>query len=294
MIELFNKFEIKSETYHIYPSIIEDYHSDKKYDIVLCEGFLPIVDNQKEIISALSRQVNSGGVVIVTCQDAIGNFIESMKRLLAVVVTKDITDFDEKVRYLADIFSKQLEKLRGVSRPTVDWVEDQLLAPMGINGNELSIKRAINLFGDDFFVLGTSSPAMFTDYSWFKDVWYDSKADYREQFRKKRLSLLMANMPEIILSTDLADNLTKKFYEIKRYADIYEKEQNNNLLADISETLKDIRKDINDFPKNFTDVFEDIRLAIKDAIADDVDFSRYKRFNAAFGRSQQYVAFERI
>ena len=294
MRELFDKFKIHSELYRIYSVPIENYHSDTKYDIVLCEGFLPIVDNQREVIAALSKQVKSGGVVVVTCQDAIGSFVESMKRLLAVIVTKDISDFDKKVNYLADIFSRQLKELRGVSRPTVDWVEDQLLAPMGINGNELSIEKAIDFFGDDFFVLGTSSPCMFNDYSWYKDIWYDSKADYKKQFRKKRLSLLMANMPEINLPIELADDLVKSFYEVKKYADSYEKEFDNALLVDISAILKNLSNKIDDFPKEFLDVFIDIQCAVNDAISGDVCFERYKHFNAAFGRSQQYVAFEKM
>ena len=123
-------------------------------------------------------------------------------------MTADIGEYDRKVEYLTSVFAPQLARLKGVSRSPKEWVQDQILNPAAVNGTELTLIQAIAYFGDEFDVLG-SSPRMFTDYSWYKDIAYDYKKDYQRQFERKRLSLLMAGTPEISVSAEQADNIVK-------------------------------------------------------------------------------------
>lgn len=64
-----------------------------------------------------------------------------------------------------------------MSRPAKDWVMDTIFNPSMYN-NTMSVVQAIDFFGSEYDILG-ASPNMFTDYSWYKDIWYDYKDDYK-------------------------------------------------------------------------------------------------------------------
>ena len=82
MRELFAENVIDEDKYQLFPCVVENYETDKKYDIVIAEGFLPNLYNQKEIISKLQSLTAENGIVIVTCSEDVGFFIEIMKRLI--------------------------------------------------------------------------------------------------------------------------------------------------------------------------------------------------------------------
>ena len=161
MKKLFQHYCINETMYEIFESKIENYQTDKKYDIIIAEGFLHFLDNQREVIERLKCLTNDDGIIVITSTDSVGLFVEVMKRLIAQIIVKDIPDHQMKVEKLTEIFEPQLHLLKGVSRPACDWVEDQLLNPALVNKNELTFLQAIEMFGKDYDVLG-SSPHIFT------------------------------------------------------------------------------------------------------------------------------------
>lgn len=292
MKRLFAERGIPENKYHIFDGIIEDYCTSREFDIIVAEGFLPIVDNKKEIIDKLKKLVNEKGIIIITCVDKVGFFIEVMKRLAGVSLARNISSYEEKVQYLTDVFKPQLAKLRGMSKLPEDWIKDIILSPVINNGLELSLAQAIEYFQEDFEILGTS-PGMFTDYSWSKDIWYDYKKDYLEQFDRKRLSLLMAGMPEIILPVDIASFLVKGFEDIKDLEAEYEGTLHMSSIHAIVNRMESMEKFIkqyfaDDFIKCFSEI-KDMILRIKDC--EEVNMEKYPHFFKAFGRTQQYISF---
>ncbi len=289
---LFAMQGIPEDKYQIFDCTIEDYPADCKYDIIIAEGFLSDIYNQREVIGKLKSLVNEKGIIVVTCVDKIGFFIESMKRLMGVVLSRNIVGYEEKVKYLTTVFSPQLEKLKGMSRLPEDWVRDIILNPGINNGIEFSLGQAIEYFGQDFDILGTS-PIMFTDYSWYKDVWYDYKKDYLEQFDRKRLSFLMAGMPEVILTVDHANTLVKYFEEIKDAEAEYEKTLEMKKIDYIMEIMNKVEELLQKyFDFEFMNVFREIKkilLCIRED--EDINMENYPHFFAAFGRTQQYISF---
>lgn len=292
MQQLFVEYKVPKDKYSICQNKIEDFESNKKYHVVIAEGFLPYICNQYEVINKLKNFVVSDGIIVITCIDHVCMFIEAMKRMIGILLSADMDGYDNKVEYLTEIFEPQLGKLRGVSRSAKEWVQDQILNPAGVNGMELSMMQAIEYFGDEFDILG-SSPQMFTDYSWYKDVWYDYKRDYEEQFHKKRLSLLQANTPEIILPMEQADKLVKHFVNIKNLAAQFEK----TLKLD---NIEKIVKEMNIIQKNascclcsgFMNVFQEITDILECIQRNgDVRMDKYPHFFESFGRTQQYIAF---
>lgn len=289
---LFAERKIPKDRYDIFNCLIEDYQTDRRYDIIVAEGFLPDIDNQKDVVDKLKTLLGEKGVIVITCVDKVGFFIESMKRLVGAVAVRDIPDFEDKVKYLTDFFKPQLAKLRGMSKLPEDWVKDIIVSPMINNGIELSLGQAIRMFQEEFDILGTS-PQLFTDYSWSKDIWYDYKKDYLEQFDQKRLSLLMAGMPEVILPSDDAKILVKGFEDIKDAEAAYENTLEMTKIDDILGTMESMDGLLQ---KYFTDDFMSVFYEIKDVLlclqkSENVDMEKYPDFFKAFGRTQQYISF---
>ncbi|MBD5448790.1 MAG: class I SAM-dependent methyltransferase [Lachnospiraceae bacterium] len=291
MKSLFEKQGIAKNQYDIYHCEIENYSTPQKYDIVIAEGILTCIHNQAEVISKLKTLLRPNGVVVVTCIDKVSFFIETIKRLVGMVFVQNISSYEEKVKYLVDIFRPQLATLKGVSKLPEDWVKDTILNPSNINGVEFSLRQAMQYF-EDFEVLGTS-PQIFTDYSWYKDIWYDYKKDYLEQFDRKRLSLLMANMQEVILPADKVEFFVKCIGKIKDAEAGYEKTYEANRISEILEVMNSMDEFICQYlPKEFIDVFHDMQeILICVHKKEEVNFKNYSNFFKAFGRTQQYISF---
>lgn len=290
MNELFNSQHIPPNKYTIYQTMIESYQTKKNYDIIIAESFLQFLPNQKDIINKLKSLAASNGIIVVTCSDDICFFIEQMKRLIAHAISKDITDYQKKVTYLAKIFKKQLKTLRGVSRSAEDWVQDQLLNPAGANENSLSVWDAIHLFGDDYDVLG-ASPNMFTDYSWYKDIWYDYKKDFYKQFEEKNCTLILANMEEKKLNLEQNKYLKKQMKEIKADSIQYENSFDYKYIEKIISRIFTIKEELALLDENLEIIISEI-LEILEQLKFNtlIQFDKYPHFFSAFGRTQQYLS----
>lgn len=292
MQRLFKEYHIAKDQYAISLNRIEDFKTDKKYDIAIAEGFLPYIYNQHEVIDKLKSLVASDGIIVITCSDDVCIFIEAIKRLIGINLSKNIERYDDKVEYLTGIFGPQLNRLKGVSRNAKDWVQDQILSPTIINGMELSLMQAVEYFGDEFDILGCS-PQMFTDYSWYKDIWYDYKKDYEEQFKKKRLSLLQANTPEIILSIENADQFVVHFIEIRKLAAQYERTLDTDIIEDIINEMNIMSETVSRYlSDSFITVFQEMKgVLCRIQNGEEITLDPYPHFFEAFGRVQQYIAF---
>lgn len=209
-------------------------------------------------------------------------------------MASDIEEYDKKVEYLTNLFMPQLAQLKGVSRSPEEWVQDQILNPAAVNGTELTLIQAIAYFGDEFDVLG-SSPRMFTDYSWYKNIEYDYKKDYQRQFEEKRLSLLMAGMPEVLLTAKQTDKVAQHIQKMKKLEAEYEKTFDKARISDILEEMEAMEKVLKgNFDEDFLVVFSEIKDILLIFFKEKkVEMERFPHFFEAFGRTQQYISFVR-
>lgn len=292
--QLFKEQGIDNNKYDIFECTVENYDVDRKYDIIIAEGFLSNLYNREEVIEKLKKLVSKNGIIVITCSDKVGYFIEIIKRLIGHVMTKEIPTFEEKVKYLVDVYKPQLERLRGVSKLPEDWVKDNIFNPEITNEMQFTLAQAIQCFEKDFEILG-SSPHIFTDYSWSKDIWYDYKKDYIKQFDKKRLSFLMANMPEIILEPEQVKILVECFSKIKDIEVEYENTLLIKKVSEIIEVMNSMKNQLRqiflgegDFVKVFYEI-EDVLSCIQNG--NEINMDNYPHFSGAFGRTQQYISF---
>ena len=293
MGELFEKHKISSNRYTIYETVIEQFEATKTYDIIIAEGFLQVSFHQKEIIKKLKSLVNPKGIIVITCEDDVSIFVEAMKRLIGVLITENIQTLQQKKEYLVKIFSPILKSIKGMTRPVDEWVDDQLINTGVINGVELCLDDAIDYMEDEFYVLGTS-PHMFTDYSFYKNIEHDVHEDYKAQFVRKHLSLMLAETDEMVLDKTIAERLSCQCRMARRLAAVYEKEKRIEDLDKIMNVLQEMKNTWKDIDLGIFRLIEEIYNAIKEAAEKRmIDLKNYQKFASAWGRVQQYVAFEK-
>lgn len=296
MHELFANHPISESKYKIFPLEIEEYQTEKKYDVIVAEGFLPGIDNPQEVIDKIKYLSADNGIIVITCIDSISSFVEGIKALVGATLVSNTKNYNEKVKLLVEFFAPQLKMLPGVSRVPEDWVKDNILNPVAFNNGKLfSITQAIDCFREEFDIIGTS-PQMFTEYSWYKDTKYNYVDDYKKQFAEKRYSLLLANMLEIIVSVEESELLEKYFIKLNQLKDKYINTLDNAIIDELIETFNNLEAcNIKEkFNEKFMNVFYEMKEILKDLrLGKEIHYDDYLNFLAAFGRGQQYIAFAR-
>lgn len=288
IIELFREHTI--DEYLLYKETVEQ-HSGK-YDVVIAEGFVPTIENWREVLDKLKSLVRENGILVITCQDELGMFVERMKRFIGHILVKDMSIYSEKVAKLVEIFESQLKLLHGVSRPTEDWVQDQLLCEDFNCEDVLDLKQAVQIVGDEWDVLGCSSPGLFSDYSWYKDIEYDYKKAFCEQYEKKSYNLIIAGREEMDVSGIDVHEIRQRINKIKKIEISYENTHLNGEIV-VNEIICELQKlyeMLEDFDKELA-VFIKETIEILKSDIKEIDLSSYKNFCKCFGRSQQYISF---
>lgn len=288
--KLFKQQGILADKVTIHNTTIEEFSCEKKYDIIIAEGFLGLVPDAKGICQKFTGMVRAGGIIVITCSDEVGNFIELMKRLVGQILVHDEKELTKKVERLIPIFEPQLSKLRGVSRPAKDWVEDNILNPVVTAGNTFSMGDALDVF-EQFDLLG-ASPQIFTNYSWYKDIWYDEMADYKLQFREKRISMVMAGIPEQVFPEELSSKMAEFFKEIQRLENLYEKTGDKKYISMLRNRLEEGKEIIIHLDQKFVRVYNDVCNMLSLVVEGVVpDMTRFPYLFEAFGRALQYMCF---
>ena len=147
-------------------SDIDQYTDADPYDLVICEGVLPLQRDPKGMAAHVLKFARPGGVVVMTCFDSCSGFSEVCRRFIAKEVFGDLTYSPQLVDRLTDFFSPDLGHLPGMSRRPEDWVIDTLVNPWV--GEFFSLRDALDVARGKAAFLG-SSPRFFQDWRWYKD-----------------------------------------------------------------------------------------------------------------------------
>jgi len=154
----------------IVDSLIENFESDEKFDLVICEGVLPNQLNPSQMVKHCASFVKKGGILVITCHDVVSTVSETLRCLPGSLLIRGIDDFNGQVTQLSNFFEPHLANLKGMTRTVEDWVIDNIIntefwkeAPL------FSINEAIESLEEDFIV-HTTSPFFLQDWSWYKSI----------------------------------------------------------------------------------------------------------------------------
>jgi SAM-dependent methyltransferase len=167
---LFADFAELREGLEIVAALVDDYTPAERFDFVLCEGVLGLagVPDPAQMLKSVAAFVNPGGVLVITCIDALTNFPEALRRMFAQLAIEPSMPLAEQVELLLPMFTPHLRSLPGMSRRHDDWIIDNLLNPASI-GPVLSIPDAVQAIETsfDFFA---ASPHYCVDWRWYKAI----------------------------------------------------------------------------------------------------------------------------
>ena len=269
-------------------SDISTFSSASRYDLVICEGVLPLQMRPRDMASHVLSFVRPGGGVIFTCFDAVSGFSEVTRRFIASVVFGELRYSKGLVNELIGFFAADFEQLSGMSRSPQDWVLDSLINPW--LGDFFSIEDALTLAKGDFALLG-SSPDIFSDWRWYKDPTTVSDKTSIEM----ALSTYRANLHNLIdarvlnptpmgdeesseltrVTSQIALRIRRHIHESQPY-ELFEFARNLNELLVICPSLGDLTK-------------QSVRALIS-WCANGTE-SDLRQFRGLWGRGQQYISF---
>ena len=270
-------------------SMIEDYASEERFDIVLCEGVIPLHRDPASMLRHVARFAAARGLVVTTCMDTVSQFAEIMRRLMgALAVDADAPD-EHQVEALRPLFMPHLATLTGRSRLVDDWILDVIVRPW-VGGAMLSVADAVAALDEDFDCYG-ASPHFLTDWRWYKDIrgghndvasaayWRNlhNLLDYRLTFDPRTEA---ENRPILEICDDLYA-LTWQF----------EREKDEKTLDQIGERLAALGGRVAEYSPATAGAILDFHEAL--AHAGDGAFGDLGGFAALFGRGQQYLSFIR-
>lgn len=148
---------------------IETYSTTEPFDVVLCEGLLGLAGgNARNLLTAVGEKVKIGGVLVITCIDAISQCADVLRRAMAHRILDRSKSLQEQVEQLRPVFTPHLATLKGMTRSVDDWILDNILNPASI-GPTFSIPDACEALEGRFEILGCS-PRFLLDWRWYKEA----------------------------------------------------------------------------------------------------------------------------
>lgn len=307
MVSLFDCYpHLNSDTIRFFNVRLEDFTEDTTYDIVICEGLIAGLSDHDEFLVKLASKVRKGGILIVTCADAVSLFFETLRRYLAKImvnklvgVPKDRSGNQKTVLILLSAFQSHLNTLEGMSRPFEDWIWDNLVNPATMAAAasaEFSIEKCLSFLGDDFYFYG-SSPVFMSNWSWYKDLPIKPR-DYNEAFANafdsQRHNLLhYKEIKSIYNASSTLYHHCKAFsLELEqRTPQEWEKITYETIRKDLEHVLRvlEITRRCG-LHKSEEAIKEFLALFIDGKIPNTLTIAEMKSFRTAFGRGQQYLS----
>lgn len=160
----------ESTNYRFVESLIDDFQSDQKFDVVICEGLIPHQHNPSACARKAASFTRDGGLFIHTCHDFISFLSERLRSFIAYIQSDSTLPFNERVSDIALFLKDHFTVLKAMSRTHEDWVIDSTMQTEHWHKTPLfSIRDSIDTFKDEFVVFGTS-PSFISDLRWYKNL----------------------------------------------------------------------------------------------------------------------------
>ena len=278
--------------YEVHASLIEEYDSNQRYDLVLCEGVVPFQIQPKEFARHVAKFVKPGGLLVITTIDGVSFLGEATRRLIASSLIEFEAPAQERLKVLRPVFAPHLATLPGMSRSVDDWIYDNILIPYG--GHLFSIEDAITALDDLFDAYGVS-PSFFTDWRWYKNVHGESR-DYNRRAVDQYIQNVATLIDYRVEIPPMPRNVGRRILSLaeKTFYTMSKAENSNSTkpYPQIANWLRDIATLVGDESK--------ITAASLAEVADFIErparasrLPSFRNFKSFFGRGQQYLSFIR-
>ena len=256
-IKKLNKNLSKFENTTIKRERIQSYDTKKVYDFVIMENALDGFKSDEIIFKKLCKFTKKGGSIIFNFGDIFGIFSTKIRFLYSKLILdqRNISDFNDKLKFLSSLFSSHILYLSKNSRSTEKWVLDNILNEEWIKReNYFDYNKLKKLIKSNFLIKSTS-PAFEKKFTWYKNKNFDThnleifeeynkqkinlldfETKFKKEFNTKKLEQHITKLYKLISKIELEDkikveNLNKIQKEIKMIAKILNKNKFNNKVS---------------------------------------------------------------
>jgi 2-polyprenyl-3-methyl-5-hydroxy-6-metoxy-1,4-benzoquinol methylase len=255
------------------------------FDIVLCEGVIPLQHDPVLFFQNISRSVAPGGILIVTTMDGISTLSEILRRISAVLLFQHDGLNTES---LSSFFQEDFQALPDMSRKPSNWVLDSIQNPW--IGKLFSIEDALTESLEGFRPI-SMTPNLHSDMEWYKTInsnkseiskWIHSYQENCHRLIDFRVS--NGGPIDASLNRRLAELSSRIFVEMQRL--------NSGEFNDAEKLLFKLLNCI-------IDECNQLELKTRKSLIAYSEFLKsgepraLKEFRPFWGRGQQYVCFER-
>ena len=271
-------------TYELYDASMSP-PSLEVFDIVICEGVIPLQLDPMVFFQNVSKSVAPGGIVLVTTNDAVSALSEILRRISAHLLFQVN---GSNTQSLVAFFQEDFQSLTNMSRTPSNWVLDSIQNPW--IGKTFSIQEALTALGNDFRPI-SMTPSLHSDLDWYKEINNNSSetAKWVSSYQQN-LHLLIDFQVNEQSPVDSVSNLRL----LELCSGIFLQMQGL-----VSGELQDARQLIMESLKSIVEECEQLNFRTKQSLISYLEFLKYgdaqslKDFRLFWGRGQQYLCFER-
>lgn len=276
---------------------IEDYNSEKKYDLVMTEGWPGgYLDYDKEMLKKISSFTKKGGLLFISFFPPSGALSTYLRRLVSHRLLKKDQSIKDKTKYLINIFSSHLQTMGSMTRSKEHWIQDTLLNPYICLAHNTPI-WCNKILGDNF-VFFQSVPKFSKDWRWYKSL-HGSNRNFNNTFVDEYSKVLHCLLDFRINGFDRDSKknlkLEKLCCEIASLTNKYEMSGVEKYKKFIDPVFEQIINNLEEEPmKNTKLALNEMRMLLLNDKIEAEDIEKMSEFKFLFGREQCYLSFIKI
>jgi SAM-dependent methyltransferase len=292
--QLFAGFPDLRRRFEIAPVLLGDFETEERFDFVFCEGMLAGMTEPRAHLRRLVQLTRPGGVLVITCADAVSVFPETLRRLLAQLLIDPAAPLAEQLATLEPVFAPHAATLAGMTRSAADWIVDNLVNPALMRGL-FSIPEAVETVEGACTLYGTS-PRFVTDWRWYKSLHGAARAfnaEALEQYWRCAHSFL--DYRRVFPPRDAGENrrLAERCREAWRRMGDYELDRDPARLGPIRDALARVAAEVGAFSPDIASAVTEAAAFVGAGRPDGQALARSTALGPLFGRGQQYLSFVR-
>ena len=286
----------KHDNYSFVNSLVDDFQTDKKFDLVICEGLIPHQHDPKSCAKHAASFTKAGGLFVLTCHDFLSFLSEQLRCFISYISTDMECDFNQKVDQITAQLSPHFMTLKAMNRKHRDWVIDNVMQVEHWTETPLfSVHDAIETFKEDFISFG-SSPQFISDLRWYKDLTVESDFLFNEHALEKYWENVH-NLIDYRFEFPQRDaSANKELYQmsvnIKKLTSNYIKQPSNSNGEAIIALLKEIQISVEEFS---TETAKAIHCYIENLNrAFNKQPTHFTHFQNWWGRGMQFLSLLKV
>ncbi len=241
------------KNYHFVESLVAEYKTNERFDLVICEGLIPHQYDPQVCAKQVATFTQVGGLFVLTCHDFLSFLSETLRSFISFIGVDKSLNFDQKVDQIADQLKDHFNILKSMNRNQRDWVIDNTMQVEHWTTTPLfSVHDAIETFKDEFIPFGCS-PNFINDWRWYKDITVDGELTFNEHAQEKYWKNAHNFIDFRFEFPERDANSNKELYQmsvkLKALISNYIDDSSENNGQAIIEILKKIHSSVDEFSK---------------------------------------------